>query len=64
MNFKSLSKLVGSFIIQKRVNMSYIADEIDREYRIKPYYKNKKKRQTCNKEFKECEYIKICTSII
>lgn len=40
---------------------SIIADEIDREYRMKQYYQNKKKRQSCkNKDCEECKYKKIC----
>lgn len=40
--------------------MSYIADEIDREYRMKQYYQNKKKKQGCSKDCKECKYNKVC----
>jgi len=43
---------------------SRIAQEIDREYRIKQFYKNKKVRQQkCkDKNCEECRFKSICTS--
>ncbi len=40
--------------------MSYRAAAIDREYRLKQYYQNKKKKQSCSKDCEECKYNKVC----
>lgn len=42
---------------------SYLADEIDREYKRRKYYENKTKREKCkDKECQECKYTEVCTS--
>lgn len=40
--------------------MSYRADEIDRDYKLEQYYKNKKRQSCKNKDCEECRYNKIC----
>lgn len=39
--------------------MSYLADEIDREYRLKNIY-NKKKERICNLKCDECKLYNNC----
>jgi len=43
------------------MSRSYIADEIDREYRREQFYKRKKKREQCKgKECLKCKFFEVC----
>lgn len=42
---------------------SILASEIDEEYRRRKYYENKSRKEKCkDRQCKECNYKKICTS--
>ncbi len=42
------------------MNRSYLADEIDREYRREQFYK-RRKRQTCReKDCMKCGFFEVC----
>lgn len=39
---------------------SIIASEIDRDYKLEQYYKNKKKQSCKDKNCEECKYNRVC----
>jgi hypothetical protein len=42
---------------------SYIATEIDREYKLKKYYENKKRNKCKEKPCEQCKAFSVCTEI-